>query len=555
MEHRGRNALVTGATGGLGVAECQALAKAGAAVLMLDRKGADEAEAINARLPAEAPKVRYVECDLADPHAAQDLVKKLDGEVGGIDILINNAAINPLKPIDAYPLAEYEQVQAVNATSALALAQVVVPSMKKKGWGQIVNICSVTLNGGWSDFTAYVASKGTLLGLTRSMARELGKFNIRVNAVSPGAIPTQLEKEVWADQLETYEKFLLDHQALKYRGSAEDIAEAILFLVSDRARFITGQNLIGRRRLVDALSFLKVKQIELSSSDLRLAVLPELGGGIARLDLKAERKRDPAALGRHSGRPQRPRLLFSAPLVEPRLGRRHHGRRPLLRAASPTCRASLFRFTATAGRSPGPSSSREAGRLRLALDSASQPPFDYRAELDYALAGPDARHPPRASSIGACRACPTAWASIRGCHAHPARRWRRRPTPSGSRTSATSRPAASPSADRPDWDFSSSRPLPEGWINNGFVGWNGRARIAWPDRGLAPRYRGDARARAPISSISPSAAADFFCFEPVSHAVDAFHLPGGPETHGLRLLQPGDRLEAGLRLTVRHAAP
>jgi NAD(P)-dependent dehydrogenase (short-subunit alcohol dehydrogenase family) len=243
MEHRGRNALVTGATGGLGVAESEALARAGAAVLMLDRKGGDEAEAINARLPAEAPKVRYVACDLADSHAAQDLVRKLDAEVGGIDILINNAAINPLKPIDAYPLGEYEQVQAVNATAALALAQVVVPAMKRKKWGQIVNICSVTLNGGWGDFTAYVASKGTLLGLTRSMARELGKFNIRVNAVSPGAIPTQLEKEVWADQLETYEKFLLDHQALKYRGSPEDIAEAILFLVSDRARFITGHNL------------------------------------------------------------------------------------------------------------------------------------------------------------------------------------------------------------------------------------------------------------------------------------------------------------------------
>ena len=102
--------------------------------------------------------------------------------------------------------------------------------------------------------TAYVASKGTLLGLTRAMARELGKFGIRVNAVSPGAIPTALEREVWADQLETYVKFLLDHQALKYRGSPEDIANAILFLVSDEARFITGQNLDSRRRLVDALS-------------------------------------------------------------------------------------------------------------------------------------------------------------------------------------------------------------------------------------------------------------------------------------------------------------
>ena len=243
MELRGKHALVTGATGGLGVAESEALARAGAAVLMLDVKGAEAADAINAGLPAAAPRVRYVPCDLANSRAAQALVQDLDREAGGIDILINNAAINPLKPIDGYPLEEYERVQAVNATAAVALAQAVVPSMKRKGSGQIVNICSVTLNGGWSDFTAYVASKGTLLGLTRAMARELGKFGIRVNAVSPGAIPTALEKEVWADQLETYEKFLLEHQALKYRGSPQDIAEAILFLVSERARFITGQNL------------------------------------------------------------------------------------------------------------------------------------------------------------------------------------------------------------------------------------------------------------------------------------------------------------------------
>ncbi len=243
MELRGKNALITGATGGLGVAESEALARAGAAVLMLDVKGGEAAAAINAGLPPGAPKVRFVHCDLADPKAAQALVQGLDADAGGIDILINNAAINPLKPIDRYPLEEYERVQAVNATAAVALAQAVVPSMKRKGSGQIVNICSVTLNGGWSDFTAYVASKGTLLGLTRAMARELGPFGIRVNAVSPGAIPTALEKEVWADQLEIYEKFLLEHQALKYRGAPSDIAEAILFLISDRARFITGQNL------------------------------------------------------------------------------------------------------------------------------------------------------------------------------------------------------------------------------------------------------------------------------------------------------------------------
>jgi NAD(P)-dependent dehydrogenase (short-subunit alcohol dehydrogenase family) len=244
MEHKGRTALVTGATGGLGVAECKALAREGADVLMLDVKGEAVVKALADELPPGAGWLRFVHCDLADPASAQDLVRGLNDEVGGIDILVNNAAINPLKPIDGYDLAEWHKVQDVNATAAVALAQAVVPSMKRKGFGQIVQICSVTLNGGWSDFTSYVSSKGTLLAFTRSLARELGKFNIRVNAVSPGAIPTALEKEVWADQLETYEKFLLDHQALKYRGAPEDIADAILFLVSARARFITGQNIV-----------------------------------------------------------------------------------------------------------------------------------------------------------------------------------------------------------------------------------------------------------------------------------------------------------------------
>ena len=139
-------------------------------------------------------------------------------------------------------------MQDVNATAAVALAMACVPSMKCKGWGQIVNICSVTLNGGWSDFTSYVGSKGTLLGLTRAMARELGKFNIRVNAVSPGAIPTALEREVWADQLETL-RFLIDHQ---HAAAEPDHRESILYLISTMITISPGRT--GRRRGCYSLS-------------------------------------------------------------------------------------------------------------------------------------------------------------------------------------------------------------------------------------------------------------------------------------------------------------
>lgn len=240
-ELAGRTALVTGASGGLGVGQSAALARQGAHVVMLDLPGREDGlEAVRAAAPDGA--IEYIAADLADPRTAAALVADRV-ETSPIDILVNNAAVNPLKAMDAYDLAEWERTQAINATSAFALSQAVLPGMKAKGAGAIVHIASVTLNGGWKDFTAYVSSKGTLLGLTRAMARELGEHGIRVNAISPGAIPTPLETEVWGDQIETYERFLLDHQALKVRGSVEDVADALLFLVSDRARFITGQNL------------------------------------------------------------------------------------------------------------------------------------------------------------------------------------------------------------------------------------------------------------------------------------------------------------------------
>ena len=234
MQLDGRTALVTGAAGGIGTAICTALADAGARVFGLDLEGKSMA----------VPVTRCIAADLADLPAAAARVRAAETEAGGIDVLVNNAAINPLKPIDCYDLEEFERVQRVNAHAAVALTQAVVVGMKARRRGAIVNICSITLSGGWTDFTAYVASKGTLLGLTRSMARELGAWDIRVNAISPGAIPTQLEREVWADQLESYERFILERQALKYRGSAEDIANMVRYLASDLGRFITGQNIV-----------------------------------------------------------------------------------------------------------------------------------------------------------------------------------------------------------------------------------------------------------------------------------------------------------------------
>jgi 3-oxoacyl-[acyl-carrier protein] reductase len=113
--------------------------------------------------------------------------------------------------------------------------------MRAQGWGRVINVTSITLTGGWENLAPYVQSKGALLGLTRAWAREFGKWGITVNAIAPGAFPTDAEK-IHPDP-EAYVKFVMDHQAIKRRGTPHDIAATILFLASQSAGFITGQNI------------------------------------------------------------------------------------------------------------------------------------------------------------------------------------------------------------------------------------------------------------------------------------------------------------------------
>jgi len=162
---------------------------------------------------------------------------------GPLDILVNNAAIDPIGPIESYDSAAYDETQAINACAAFPLSQAVISGMKQRGGGAIINIMSVTLSGGWPDKVPYVMSKGALLGLTRALAREVGPAGIRVNAVSPGAIPTELERKYWRDDRTGFDRMAIEKQPLKFRGAPEDIAEAMLFLASPRSRFITGHEL------------------------------------------------------------------------------------------------------------------------------------------------------------------------------------------------------------------------------------------------------------------------------------------------------------------------
>jgi NAD(P)-dependent dehydrogenase (short-subunit alcohol dehydrogenase family) len=186
----------------------------------------------------------FVAGDLRDLGQLRRDADALGAEVGGFDFLVNNAAVDPWAPIGTYAPEEFASVQTVNAHAAFILCQALVPAMKRKGEGAIVNITSMTLAGGMADKVPYVMAKGALLGLTRSLAREVGPDNIRVNAVSPGAIPTEMERKEWGDDRAAYDRAVIATQSLPFRGAVEDIASAVAFLLSSESRFITGHELL-----------------------------------------------------------------------------------------------------------------------------------------------------------------------------------------------------------------------------------------------------------------------------------------------------------------------
>jgi len=235
----GRRALVTGALGTLGRAMTARLAEEGAHVGALDRPDAADGAARAAGL---GPGVTWLGVDLNDLAGAERAVREAAGATDGFDILINNAALIINKPFEEFSLGEYEDQIRVNSSAAFALARAVAPGMKAKGAGRIVNLTSVTLTGEWDGYVPYVASKGAMYGLTKGLARELGPHGINVNAIAPGAVVSEAEERVFGDRLQAYQAWVLENQCLKKRIEARHVADLALFLVSDAAEMITGQN-------------------------------------------------------------------------------------------------------------------------------------------------------------------------------------------------------------------------------------------------------------------------------------------------------------------------
>lgn len=234
------NVLITGALGTIGRALVARYAQEGANVIALDRPDAVDPQRV---LDGIAAGIRFVGFDLNRLAELETGARALAAEVGGIDVLVNNAALVIFKQHDEFTLEEYEDQVRVNSSAVFVLSRVCAERMKAKRYGKIVNITSLTLTGRWDGYVPYIASKGAMLGLIKGMAREFGPHLINVNGISPGAVVSEAEFRDRGEKREEYHQWILDNQSLKRRIEAVDIANLAVFLSTSQSDLITGQNI------------------------------------------------------------------------------------------------------------------------------------------------------------------------------------------------------------------------------------------------------------------------------------------------------------------------
>ncbi len=232
-------AIITGAGTGIGQEIARLFAAQGARVVLLDRN-AEANRATAQELDPAGRRAIALPVDVRDRAAIDAAVARALGEWGRIDVLINNAGIYPRQEFLSMTGAQWDEMQDINLKSMFHTQQAVLPHMIGSGRGKIVNISSVTFHLGVPNLTHYVASKGGVIGLTRSLAREFGKHNIHINCITPGAVLVEAEKAVVSD--EQVQAFV-SQQSLVRRILPVDIARTALFLSCELSDGLTGQTL------------------------------------------------------------------------------------------------------------------------------------------------------------------------------------------------------------------------------------------------------------------------------------------------------------------------
>jgi D-xylose 1-dehydrogenase len=235
----GKTVFVSGGGSGIGAAIVARFAEQGCRVGFCDIDD-ESSQAVVARL-APAP-VRFHHCDLRDITALRETIAAVAAEFGPIDVLINNAARDDRHKMEDVTPEYWDERLAVNLRHHFFAIQAVVPGMIAQGGGVIINMGSVSWMRATPGMVAYTAAKAAINGLTRTLARELGPMNSRVNCVVPGAILTARQRKLWFDP--AAEQAIVDNQCLDFRLQEDDVARPVVFLASDEARGMTGHNLI-----------------------------------------------------------------------------------------------------------------------------------------------------------------------------------------------------------------------------------------------------------------------------------------------------------------------
>jgi 3-oxoacyl-[acyl-carrier protein] reductase len=232
-----RNAIVTGGSRGLGLGIARKLITSGFRVLVIARKESSELAAAKLEVEQTHPgSLHFQPCDLADLDAIPEMVKKLRKEFGPIYGLVNNAGMSTDGVLAMTSTAQIEQVVRLNTTSPMVLTRHVVRPMMADGGGRIVNIASIVAFTGYSGLSVYAATKASLLGFTRSLAREVGRAGINVNAVAPGFVATEMTQGLTEENRQQIAR----RSALKRMVEVEDVANSVDFLMGDGSKNITG---------------------------------------------------------------------------------------------------------------------------------------------------------------------------------------------------------------------------------------------------------------------------------------------------------------------------